>query len=68
MMSRLRKSSNFLWSSQGPSAGGSEPKYQSLGNPPESLEKTSEERRKERDSKGANTSLSSVCKCLFSDF
>ncbi|XP_049669708.1 collagen alpha-1(VII) chain-like [Accipiter gentilis] len=44
---------------KGPSAGGSEPEYQSLGNPPESLEKTSEERRKERDSKGANTSLSS---------
>ncbi|KAM6146566.1 uncharacterized protein FYN12_014259 [Phoenicopterus ruber ruber] len=42
-----------------PSAGGSEPEYQPLGNPPEALEKTSEERRKERDSRGTNTSLSS---------
>ncbi|GAB0175456.1 collagen alpha-1(VII) chain-like [Grus japonensis] len=44
---------------KGPSAGGSEPEYQSLGNPSESFEKTSEERRKERDSRGTNTSLSS---------
>ncbi|KAM6425222.1 uncharacterized protein O9250_002704 [Rhynochetos jubatus] len=42
-----------------PSADGSEPEYHSLENPPESLEKTSEERRKERDSRGTNTSLSS---------
>ncbi|CAN0017630.1 unnamed protein product [Bubo scandiacus] len=44
---------------KGLSAGGSEPEYESLENPPESLEKTSEERRKERDSRGTNTSLSS---------
>ncbi|KAM6384248.1 uncharacterized protein FN964_009897 [Alca torda] len=44
---------------KGPSAGGSEPEYQPLGNPPESLEKTSEERRKERDSRETNTSLGS---------
>ncbi|XP_072713238.1 uncharacterized protein [Ciconia boyciana] len=44
---------------KGPSAGGSEPEYQPLGNPPEYLEKISEERRKERDSRGTNTSLSS---------
>ncbi|KAM6089735.1 uncharacterized protein LJ206_004050 [Theristicus caerulescens] len=44
---------------KGPSAGGSEPEYQHLGNPPEYLEKTSEERRKERDSRGTNTSLNS---------
>ncbi|XP_064298255.1 collagen alpha-1(VII) chain-like isoform X5 [Phalacrocorax carbo] len=43
---------------KGPSAGGSEPEHQPLGNPPESLEKTSEE-RKERDPRGTNTSLSS---------
>ncbi|XP_061202804.1 collagen alpha-1(VII) chain-like [Neopsephotus bourkii] len=43
----------------GPSAGGSEPEYQSLGDPPEPLEKTPEEGRKQRDSKGTNTSLSS---------
>ncbi|KAM6419510.1 uncharacterized protein J5M81_015557 [Pluvialis apricaria] len=44
---------------KGPSAGGSEPEYQPRGNPPESLEKTSEEGRKEGDSRGTNTSLSS---------
>ncbi|XP_068256680.1 collagen alpha-1(VII) chain-like [Nyctibius grandis] len=43
---------------KGPS-GGSEPEHQPLGNPPEYLEKTSEESRKERDSRGTNTSLSS---------
>lgn len=58
------RSSNFLWSPQGPSAGGSEPEYQPSGNPAEYLEETSEERRKERDSRGTNTYLSSVCKCL----
>ncbi|XP_056195696.1 collagen alpha-1(VII) chain-like [Falco biarmicus] len=44
---------------KGPSAAGSEAVYQSLENPPESLEKTSEERRKDRDSRRKNTSLSS---------
>ncbi|KAM6320925.1 uncharacterized protein AAHN32_011077 [Aegotheles albertisi] len=44
---------------KGLSAGGSEPEYQPLENPAESLEKTSEERRKETDSRGTNTSLSS---------
>ncbi|XP_063179791.1 collagen alpha-1(VII) chain-like [Chroicocephalus ridibundus] len=44
---------------KGPSAGGSEPEYQPLGNHPESLEKTSEERRKDRDSRETNTSLGS---------
>lgn len=62
MMSRLMKSSNFLWSPQGSSAGGSEPEYQPPGNPPEYLEKTSEERWKERDSRETNAYLSSVCK------
>lgn len=60
MRSWLGKRSNCFCSPQGPSAG----EYQPLGNTPESLE----ERRKERDPKGTNTSLSSVCKCLFSDF
>lgn len=68
MMSWLRKGSNLLWSPQGPSAGGSGPEYQSLGDPPEPLEETSEEGRKQKDSKGTNTSLSSVSECLFSDF
>ncbi|XP_064905402.1 collagen alpha-1(VII) chain isoform X1 [Columba livia] len=44
---------------EGSSAGGSEPEYQPPGNPPEYLEKTSEERWKERDSRGTNTYLSS---------
>ncbi|XP_054255740.1 LOW QUALITY PROTEIN: collagen alpha-1(VII) chain-like [Indicator indicator] len=44
---------------KGPSSGGSEPEPQSPGNPSESLEKTSEERRKERDSRETNASLSS---------
>ncbi|KAM6292589.1 uncharacterized protein LJ264_013139 [Porphyrio hochstetteri] len=44
---------------EGPTAGGSEPENQYLGNPPESLEQTSEERMKERDSRGTNPSLSS---------
>ncbi|XP_074023861.1 uncharacterized protein [Numenius arquata] len=44
---------------KGPSAGGSEPEYQPLGNPPESLEKTSEEGKEERVSRWTTTSLSS---------
>ncbi|XP_068025207.1 collagen alpha-1(VII) chain-like [Melanerpes formicivorus] len=49
---------------KGPSSGDSEPESQSLGNPPGSLEKTSEERRKEIDSRGTNTSLSSGLSAL----
>ncbi|KAM6301729.1 uncharacterized protein O3Q21_013332 [Podargus strigoides] len=43
---------------KGPSVG-SESEYQPLGNLPVYLEETSEERRKERDSEGTNTLLSS---------
>ncbi|XP_076202088.1 uncharacterized protein LOC143163974 [Aptenodytes patagonicus] len=44
---------------KGPFADGSEPENPVRGNPPDSLKKTSEERRKERDSRGTNTSLNS---------
>ncbi|XP_017663216.1 PREDICTED: collagen alpha-1(I) chain-like [Lepidothrix coronata] len=43
--------------SKGPPAGDSQPGHQFLGNPPESLEKTPEERQEERDSRGTNSSL-----------
>ncbi|XP_030336058.1 collagen alpha-1(VII) chain-like isoform X5 [Strigops habroptila] len=56
--SRRKQAALHITEHSGPSAGGSEPEYLSLGDPPESLEKTSEERRKETDSKGANSSLS----------
>ncbi|XP_053924775.1 LOW QUALITY PROTEIN: collagen alpha-1(VII) chain-like [Cuculus canorus] len=45
--------------SEGPSTGGPEPEYQPLRKFPESLEKPSEERRNETDSRGTNTSVSS---------
>ncbi|XP_051480720.1 collagen alpha-1(VII) chain-like [Apus apus] len=45
---------------KGASASGSEPEYEPLGNPPEPLEETSEEGKKETDSRETNTSLSAL--------